>query len=368
MRKVLTAVVAALGLSASAFAVPPDVMTAYRAYLVAIETGDFDGAAVHAEAAYTAGVAAQIDAETLAALAQNRAQTYSDLHDFTRAGPAWDDAITSMREAGLRGAELDDALYLAASAYFAQGQLAQAAPRAASYTGVFGSAAATERLFVMYYIQALAEWEQRELRDAGTLARQALDVREQLGPSVTPGTMTMAKMVAIGVSLRRNTRDAAFYLTLSTDISEALGRVDPEHEAMSAWARYLRRQMNQRERELLFERIAASPLFDFDIPERDTPYTEREEGWVDAYPRNRASPDYPPEALDRGMEGIVMVRFDVDERGRPENINIVFSLPVTNFGEAAEAAVRRWRYQPATINDNPVRREGVQTTFEFVLD
>lgn len=273
-----------------------------------------------------------------------------------------------MREAGLQGAELDDALYLAASAYFAQNQLTQAAPRAASYTGVFGSAAATERLFVMYYIQALAEWEQRELRDAGTLARQALDVREQLGPSVTPGTMTMAKMVAIGVSLRRNTRDAAFYLTLSTDISEALGRVDPEHEAMSAWARYLRRQMNQRERELLFERIAASPLFDFDIPERDTPYTEREEGWVDAYPRNRASPDYPPEALDRGMEGIVMVRFDVDERGRPENINIVFSLPVTNFGEAAEAAVRRWRYQPATINDNPVRREGVQTTFEFVLD
>lgn len=88
MRKVLTAVVAALGLSASAFAVPPDVMTAYRAYLVAIETDDFDGAAVHAEAAYTAGVAAQIDAETLAALAQNRAQTYSDLHDFTRAGPA----------------------------------------------------------------------------------------------------------------------------------------------------------------------------------------------------------------------------------------------------------------------------------------
>lgn len=368
---VLGLVLASIWLPGAAHAIPADVMTAYRAYMAAIEADDLAGAVLHAEEAYQAGVRARIDSETLAALAENRAQLYSDLQDYTRAGPAWDETVDLLRRSGASGDAVMSPMYNAAVSYFVASRLTQANQRAEAYRAQFGGSEPDVRLFDILNIRAQSLWDAGRTRQAGAAAIEALDVLEQLGPSVTHSVMALAKVATVGRSLVRDTEGMAFYLTLSTEISDALGRADNEHEAMDAWVRYLRRNMTERQREALFERVMASALFDFEFEyPASEPIEDMELVGVevqDATPYDRRPPRYPFDALDAGLEGTAMVQFDVSATGRPENIEVVFSVPHPVFGRASADAIRRWRYTPRTEDGQPVPRRGVQTTFEFAI-
>lgn len=61
-------------------------------------------------------------------------------------------------------------------------------------------------------------------------------------------------------------------------------------------------------------------------------------------PLIRWSPEYPPEAAQRGVEGHVTVEFDVTADGGVDNAEVVESEPAGVFDRAALDAVRRWRY------------------------
>ena len=66
-------------------------------------------------------------------------------------------------------------------------------------------------------------------------------------------------------------------------------------------------------------------------------------------------PDYPEVALRAGLEGLVVLEAIVDERGRVgHDIKVVRRLG-HGFDEAAVAAVRQWRFRPATRNGKPVK-------------
>ena len=77
-------------------------------------------------------------------------------------------------------------------------------------------------------------------------------------------------------------------------------------------------------------------------------------------------PNRPPEAVKLGgvvfpaaaaaqhSEGYVRVSYDVTVDGTVENPQVVESVPAGVFDEAALAAVRTWRFQPAVQNGKPV--------------
>ena len=66
-------------------------------------------------------------------------------------------------------------------------------------------------------------------------------------------------------------------------------------------------------------------------------------------------PVYPEEALRAGLEGLVVLEAIVDERGRVgHDIKVVRSLG-RGFDEAAVAAVRQWRFRPATRDGKPIK-------------
>jgi protein TonB len=66
-------------------------------------------------------------------------------------------------------------------------------------------------------------------------------------------------------------------------------------------------------------------------------------------------PVYPEEALRAGLEGLVVLEGIVDERGRVgHDIKVVRSLG-HGFDEAAVAAVRQWRFRPATRDGKPIK-------------
>ena len=63
---------------------------------------------------------------------------------------------------------------------------------------------------------------------------------------------------------------------------------------------------------------------------------------------------YPSEARAAGVEGRVLVRYDVTADGRVENAAVVSAEPSGVFENEALAAVRSWRFRPSAKEGKPV--------------
>lgn len=75
---------------------------------------------------------------------------------------------------------------------------------------------------------------------------------------------------------------------------------------------------------------------------------------------------YPPDARDAGIEGYVVVRYDVDAEGRVRNARVVDAVPPGVFEESALQAVSRWRFRPPAETEGPVT--GLESRLEFSLE
>ncbi|MBS1158227.1 MAG: hypothetical protein H6R15_646 [Proteobacteria bacterium] len=65
-------------------------------------------------------------------------------------------------------------------------------------------------------------------------------------------------------------------------------------------------------------------------------------------------PNYPPEARAGGREGKVRVKVLIAENGTPGEVQLAESSGNTSLDEAALTTLRRWRFQPALRNGQPV--------------
>jgi len=107
------------------------------------------------------------------------------------------------------------------------------------------------------------------------------------------------------------------------------------------------------------------------LPEFDPPGLD---GEVDfnisnrhAQPLVRIPPQYPPRALERGIEGHCNMQFDVTPDGIPVNI-VALECSTPLFSRASSRAVERWRYEPEIQNGKAIWRRGVQTRLDYSLD
>jgi TonB family protein len=98
---------------------------------------------------------------------------------------------------------------------------------------------------------------------------------------------------------------------------------------------------------------------------------EGDGGAIDRYtapvPIERFEPRYPEEAMQRGREGWVIVSYIVAEDGNVIEPMIEDSTGDAAFEDAALAAVRRWRYEPATANGAPVEQSMTRARIVFAL-
>jgi TonB family protein len=81
----------------------------------------------------------------------------------------------------------------------------------------------------------------------------------------------------------------------------------------------------------------------------------------------RTPPVYPPDALKRGVEGSVTLKFDVTARGVVENASVMASTDDV-FDEAALNALTQWRYFPRIADGKRVASRDVQTIIRFQLE
>jgi TonB family protein len=63
--------------------------------------------------------------------------------------------------------------------------------------------------------------------------------------------------------------------------------------------------------------------------------------------RQIQQPAYPQRALERGIEGSVVLEFGLNADGSVKNVQVVDAKPAGVFDEAAVDAFRRWTFQPS---------------------
>lgn len=80
-----------------------------------------------------------------------------------------------------------------------------------------------------------------------------------------------------------------------------------------------------------------------------------------------SGPSYPAEAKAAGIEGEVVVRYDVSVTGAVENARVERASPAGVFEEAALAAVRSWRYNPRIREGQAEAVQDVLSTVRFRL-
>jgi protein TonB len=85
-------------------------------------------------------------------------------------------------------------------------------------------------------------------------------------------------------------------------------------------------------------------------------------------PLVRVPAQYPRNAASRGIEGYVVLQFDINKEGTVENVQVVEADPANIFDRAAIRAVEKFKYKPRIVNGQPAYRYGVQFQFTFNLD
>lgn len=82
----------------------------------------------------------------------------------------------------------------------------------------------------------------------------------------------------------------------------------------------------------------------------------------------QVQPNYPDIALRRGLEGWVILGFDVTRLGTTENIVVLESEPGSYFDRAAIRALERWKYMPKKVDGKAVATTNLQTKLVFELE
>lgn len=84
-------------------------------------------------------------------------------------------------------------------------------------------------------------------------------------------------------------------------------------------------------------------------------------------PLELATPEYPANALQKGLEGWVSVEFTIDSQGAIINPRIIGHEPSAIFDRAVLNALKKSRYRPQLLDGLPVIVHGVTETFRFQL-
>ncbi|WP_158089088.1 M56 family metallopeptidase [Cognaticolwellia mytili] len=82
------------------------------------------------------------------------------------------------------------------------------------------------------------------------------------------------------------------------------------------------------------------------------------------YPVMRIEPKYPIQAAKDGVEGAVLLKFDVDSHGMTNNIRVVAAEPENIFNKVAIDALEKWQYG----SKNNMAKSGLVVQLDFRME
>jgi TonB family protein len=75
----------------------------------------------------------------------------------------------------------------------------------------------------------------------------------------------------------------------------------------------------------------------------------------------RVNPGLPSEAARKQIPGYAKMEFDITEKGKPININVIESFPNDLYHRVSIKALKKWRYKPSAAEQCAI----VQLDFTF---
>lgn len=93
-----------------------------------------------------------------------------------------------------------------------------------------------------------------------------------------------------------------------------------------------------------------------------------ESGDGEYLPIVKVAPVYPRRALQRGIEGFVIVEFTVNTVGAVKEPFVVEAQPAGIFDQAALDAAKKFKYKPRVVNGEATEVSGVQNRITFKID
>ena len=79
----------------------------------------------------------------------------------------------------------------------------------------------------------------------------------------------------------------------------------------------------------------------------------------------KVPPQYPQDAKDQQIQGVVVLKAVINKEGNVSNLELVSGHPM--LAPAAIEAVKQWKYRPFLLNGEPVEVESqVQINFTLV--
>lgn len=155
-------------------------------------------------------------------------------------------------------------------------------------------------------------------------------------------------MFLYGQGIEKNLSNAHAWFSLAADYglddARSAARLIEQEVTTDEDKNSLKLSLNKLKQELSFEEYSKTllPLFNEQQYQQSTSLPPRRIHKVDA--------KYPKEAYKKGIEGWVWLEFDVDESGAVKDVDIIDAFPDKTFNRAIYNAVRRWRYEPFTVN------------------
>lgn len=363
-------------LASSAFsqddALPQSVATPYLAYEAAVEAGDAQAAAQAAEQAWRAGHEARIDAAILGVLAENAGFYNYRTARFEIAAEAFLNAAELNREVAGDPMILGRALRSASDAQLRSGRNRDAFRTGEEALEVLSELPRTPEveaeLALAQATMSTSRWLRHHYRAAGRYGEQSVLAARRAGIADAAIFGVAAFQAGAFYSYEGEPQDAAYWFTVAHAMLGRDEHVADLRMAASAWSSAERAELEPDELSALLERLRQDEVYqpDFEREMEDEAFMPAP-GRVDAIPVRRVPPDYPMDALWAGVEGFALMRFDVNEEGRTENVEVVYSIPYREFGEEGLRTVRRWRYQPATQDGVPIVRRGIVTRLDYQL-
>lgn len=81
----------------------------------------------------------------------------------------------------------------------------------------------------------------------------------------------------------------------------------------------------------------------------------------------KVQPQFPAAAAARGLDGTVIVQFDVTAMGLVENV-VVLESTSKIFNKAAIEAASRFKYKPKVVDGTPYGAKGLRQLFRFEME
>lgn len=83
----------------------------------------------------------------------------------------------------------------------------------------------------------------------------------------------------------------------------------------------------------------------------------------DLAPQHRIEPRYPVQAAQQGIEGYVVLKFDVTPAGSVTNVKVVKAQPEQTFEKEAARALSQWQYETSSNG-----QQGMLVQLDFMMD